>query len=550
MLTIGIYGIRDVNITNNSPNFVHDHSITFMRNGRVISTITLERYSGIKYDQRLEKFITNILNKWVSIDEPVRFVAVNSFIGDSFVSDDGFFRIEPIEKLSIGKILTPARVLWFRDGKLKNYDGWIMCHEFAHIASALPFGLKFNEQQLLVHVDGGASSSSCSFWQINENKPHLLHASWNDLKDPVNNFNIGLLGKTILGLSTDEHLAMPGKLMGFAAYGQPNPIWYQHLVNKRFYLGDEWNKKTMIQDLNQVTGKHVNFNNLKDPLTQTLAACIQKNFEDNIFKNICNFKNQINAKYLVYAGGGALNIPTNVLLEQTFGYGNIFIPPCANDSGLSFGAAAWIEYINGNEIYHHEPFVNYFDVPNTPISLDTVYEVAKAIANEKIVALCIGGSEIGPRALGHRSILARPDNINLKIKVSEQIKKREWYRPVAPALLPNVAINALKPEIIHSKLAQYMLGSYVVEPKWQEKFIGALHVDGTLRAQIVYDTPGNIFLYKILQILDTEYNIAGVINTSFNVKGEPIVHYHQQAIDIASNMGIDLVVVHGSLHYT
>ena len=95
-----------------------------------------------------------------------------------------------------------------------------------------------------------------------------------------------------------------------------------------------------------------------------------------------------------------------------------------------------------------------------------------------------------------------------------------------------------------------MLGSYVVEPKWQEKFIGALHVDGTLRAQIVYDTPGNIFLYKILQILDTEYNIAGVINTSFNVKGEPIVHYHQQAIDIASSMGIDLVVVHGSLHYT
>ncbi|EKE00537.1 MAG: Carbamoyltransferase family protein [uncultured bacterium] len=549
MLTVGIYGIRDITITDR-PSFVHDHSITFMRNGRVLSTIMLERYTGIKHDQRLGQFITEILDKWVDVDEPVRFVSVNSFIGSAFVSDDGTFRIEPLEEPSIENILTPAKVLWFRNGKLKNYDGWVMCHEFAHIASALPFGVTFDDQQLLVHIDGGASKSACSFWQMDGKNPQLLHSSWSDLKDPVNNFNVGLLGRTILGLSANEHLAIPGKLMGFAAYGKPDTGWYQHLIHKRFYLGDEWNKETMLQDLAKVNGNQVDISNLNNHLPQTLAACIQRNFEENIFKTICNFKKDIHAKDLVYAGGAALNIPTNALLEQEFGCGHVFIPPCTNDSGLSLGAAAWVEYINGNEIYNHEPFINNFDVPNTPPSFDAIFDVAKGIAEGKIVALCTGGSEIGPRALGHRSILARPDNVELKTKVSEQVKKREWYRPIAPALLPDVAANALKSEVKNSKLAPYMLGSYVLDPTWQEKFAGVLHVDGTLRAQIVADSPENIFFYKLLEILNSKYNIAGVINTSFNIKGDPIVHYHQKAMEAATNMGIDMVVIHGSLHYT
>jgi carbamoyltransferase len=549
MLTVGIYGINDVHLTS-TPNFVHDHAITFMRNGRVLSTVTLERYTDVKHDHRLGQFIGQILDKWIEPDEPVRFVSVNSFVGDSLISDDGCFRIEPLEEPSIEKILTPARVLWYRKGKLKTYQGWIMCHEFAHIASILPFGVKFNEKQLLVHIDGGASRSACSFWQMDKEKPHLLHSSWDDLKNPLNNFNVGLLGRTILGLATNEHLSMPGKLMGFAAYGKPDSYWYDHLTRRQFYLSEEWNKDTMLQDLGDFSGRQIKLNNLKDPLPQTLAACIQKNFEDTVFKTVCDFKNNIGAENLVYTGGAALNIPTNALLEEEFGYGHIFIPPCTSDSGLSLGAAAWLEYVNGNNICNHEPFVNYFDTPDMPPSLEAISEVAKVIADGKIVALCNGGSEIGPRALGHRSIIARPDNTELKIKVSEQVKKREWYRPIAPALLPNIAASALTPEINNSSLAPYMLGSYTIAPKWREKFSGVLHVDGTLRAQVVRDSSENSFLYGLLQVLDKKYNIAGVINTSFNVKGLPIIHYHHKAIDAASEMGIDMVVVHGSIHYT
>lgn len=174
MLTIGIYGIKDTNITDR-PDYTHDHAITIMRNGSVISTVTLERYTGIKHDQKLEQFITEILDKYVlSYDEPIRFVSVNSFLGNAFVSTDGLFRIEPIEEPTIEKVLTPARVSWYRNGEFKNYEGWVMCHEFAHIAAALPFGVEFSQQQLLVHIDGGASDSSSSFWQMKIKKLQSL----------------------------------------------------------------------------------------------------------------------------------------------------------------------------------------------------------------------------------------------------------------------------------------------------------------------------------------------------------------------------------------
>jgi carbamoyltransferase len=544
VLTVGIYGICD------AASSTHDHAVTFMRNGRVLSTITLERYTGVKHDQRLGQFITRILEKWVPRDELVRFVSVNSFAGDSFISDDETFSIEPIEEPSIANVLTPAKVMWQRNGRFFRYEGWVMCHEFAHVASSLPFGINFNEKQLLVHIDGGASRSACSFWRMKNKVPALLHAAWDDLKDPVNNFNVGLLGRTILGLKLKDHLSIPGKLMGFAAYGKSDSFWLNHLTKRRFYLDEQWNEAAMLQDLAQHTQEKIELTNLNHPLTQTLAACIQKDFETRVFNAICEFKNRMQAQDLIYTGGAALNIPTNTLLEKEFGFGHVFIPPCTSDSGLSLGAAAWVEYINDANIAMHEPFLDRFDIVEKSIPPHVIYEVAKGIASGKIIALCIGGSEVGPRALGHRTILARPDKPELKIKISEQIKKREWYRPIAPALLPSVAVKALQESVLNSKLAPFMLGSYTLKQAWQEKFAGVMHVDGTIRAQIVHSTAENDFLYNLLQILSNDYGIYGVINTSFNLQGEPILHYPQNAVAVAAKMGIDGVVVNGSLHYS
>jgi carbamoyltransferase len=547
MITVGIYGIDDIK-TNAFSTYTHDHAITVMKNGKVTDMIALERITGAKHDQRLGIYITDLLDQFIPVGEDVRFVSVNSFLGSSFISQDGKFRIEPLETPTIQQIITPAQVKWYRNGKLCNYVGWIMCHEFAHIASALPFGVNFNEKQLLIHIDGGAFDSAASFWHIKNGLPKLLDASWDNLKVQTNNYNVGILGRTILGLDITQHLSMPGKLMGYSAFGKVDNILLRHLQKKSFYLDNNYEINDIEKDIKKTLNNNFNINDLNDPISKNIASCIQEDFEEKIVYHISKYKEQIGAKQLIYTGGAALNIPTNSRLENIFGVGNVFIPPCTSDSGLSLGAAAWIEQCFGNKIITHSPFLNNYKVEEH-ISLDNVQEIATAIKGGKIVALFQGASEIGPRALGHRSIIARPDRIDLKIKISEEIKKREWYRPIAPSIMDKVAKKILGDKILNSRLAPFMLGSYQLLDTYHDKFSGVLHVNNSLRPQIVYNLPENNLLYKILLQLYDDYHIYGVINTSLNIQGKPIMHFPKEAKLIKENLeGIDMVVINGSIY--
>ena len=182
MITIGVFGIQDVGCSSH-PVYTHDHGIALMKDGKVLTTIQLERYTHEKHDNRLPIYINELLDKYLPFDEDVRFVNANSFSGSSFISSDGTLRIEPDFKLDIENILFPAEVKWYdSNGTQKNAEASIICHEFAHIASLLPFVREFLPNSLLVHIDGGASRSACSFWYWDGSKPELLVASWDLLK--------------------------------------------------------------------------------------------------------------------------------------------------------------------------------------------------------------------------------------------------------------------------------------------------------------------------------------------------------------------------------
>lgn len=160
-----------------------------------------------------------------------------------------------------------------------------------------------------------------------------------------------------------------------------------------------------------------------------------------------------------------------------------------------------------------------------------------------------GAAEIGPRALGHRSIMARPDFPELRRRVSETIKRREWYRPVAPVVREDLAEQAFGRSAASSPLARYMLGAFRVQASWGPAFAGVLHADGTARLQVVSSRdPELTFLHALLGELWDRHRIAGLINTSFNGPGEPIVHSQQDALDCARRLQLDGVVVNGSLH--
>ena len=547
MITVGLYGIQDVGL-GHRPTMTHDHSIAVMRDGCVLGVVQLERHTGVKHDNHLGEFIGELLDRLAPGDEPMRFASVNSFVGSSFVSADGRLRIEPNGPVGISPVLTPARCHWFPDRlRRRQAEAWVISHEFAHVASILPFVGRFPDGALLAHVDGGASDSACSFWTVEGSHARLLHASWDDLKDEVNFFNTSPLGRLALGLSPGDHLAMPGKLMGFAAMGSASPelsAWLAQHGWLQSFAGSAAELEALIRNAHGATGVL----DTHHPLMADLCACLQQRFTDRIVARMGDFAATTGRRTLCFAGGAALNIAANVALEQCGAFDSVWVPPCANDTGLALGAAAWLEYQDRGHVQLHGPFLQALDAADDEPSTAAIPEVAALLAAGKVVGVCNGAGEIGPRALGHRSILARADSVELRQRVSETIKQREWYRPVAPVVSVEVAREAFGPEVLQSRLAPWMLGAYQVRREWQRQFAGVLHLDGTVRVQTVDGSaPGHAWLHALLQYCWTTYGLAGLINTSFNRQGQPILQRHADAKEAARELGLDAVVVHGSL---
>lgn len=548
MLTIGLYGVRDTT-HGDRPTYTHDHSVAVMRDGRVVQVVELERRTRRRHDNRLERFIHEVLAEHVVEDVPVRFATVNSFVGSTFVSADGNLRVEPAERVEVRAAPTSARVAWFPDGlRRRAATAEVVCHEIAHVASVLPFVGRFEPRSLLAHIDGGASDSACSFWWWDGRAARLLDASWGRLKDAVNNFNVSPLARAILGLSTSEHLSMPGKLMGYAGLGAASRTVRDWLDDQRYFLDREWSEVELLAAVNRRFARRWRAFDARDPLCVELCAAMQAHFEDRVSEEILRWRGATGAEHLYYAGGAALNVPTNARVEASGAFRSVHVPPCTNDSGLALGAAAWREYLDRGEVDVHSPFLGGAVTP-LDLSPEVVDEVVARLSAGEVLGYCVGASEVGPRALGHRSILARPDSVAVRERVSEAMKKREWYRPVAPMMLAQIAAEALPPDAAASALAPYMLGAWTLRPEWRARFAGVAHADGTVRAQVIRDDDAeHRSLAAILRALWERHGIAGLINTSLNGPGESIALTAADASASARRLGLDGLVIHGSVH--
>lgn len=161
----------------------------------------------------------------------------------------------------------------------------------------------------------------------------------------------------------------------------------------------------------------------------------------------------------------------------------------------------------------------------------------------------MGAAEVGPRALGHRSIIAKADNVDLRKRVSENIKKREWYRPVAPIIADFVADAIFDDVVMESNFASYMMRQYRVKAEYVAGLKGVIHTDGSVRPQIVRSDDKELsFLYSLLKMMYDKFGTIGLINTSFNVRGKPIVHDPHDVYAIAQEIGLDGIIINDNLH--
>lgn len=545
--TLSIYGIKDRNMFE-YPAYVHDHNLCLMQDGKIVQFLQLERQTRRKYDNRLDLFIEQLFDEKV-IDCPEDFdlVCVNDFVGNSFISENGKLRFEADRAKSLSFELLKAEAYYQYEGwNGREIDAFLCQHEVAHICSTIPFYGHFMDNSLLVSIDGGSSLGNYSAFLYRNGKITRIENNWTDLGFASKLFNDNSLSFRMLNAVPGMHCSVPGKLMGFASWGNYSPEIERWLVDHN-YFKDYWNRDTEVLELiKNHFGVDAVFDT-HDTFMQNVAATMQRIFENAVLQKLETLQQKVHADYLYYGGGCALNIVTNTKIVESGMFKDVFIAPCCNDSGLSIGAAALLEMQKGNEIQIHSPYLNNVGIDNGQLSVnnEVIRQTAELVLNRKIIGICNGNGEAGPRALGNRSLIALANSKELAQKLSMEVKKREWYRPVAPIMLKENAekVSNQRP----TSLANYMLMDFTIKSEYQKQLEGVVHSNQTARIQTISSENDNLFMYRLLKYLYDEYGILALINTSFNAQGEPIVQTKDDAFQSAKRMSLDALVYNNQL---
>jgi carbamoyltransferase len=296
-----------------------------------------------------------------------------------------------------------------------------------------------------------------------------------------------------------------------------------------------------------------------------IAASIQKVTEELLLGMACHVHQQTGLKRLCVAGGVALNSVANSRVLRETPFEELYVQPAAGDSGGALGAALWAHNtLLGKErrfVMRHcswgrantEPEINNFlranNVPHRRFQNEDelVDQVVDMLAGGEVVGWAQERFEWGPRALGNRSILADARNPEMKDIINAKIKFREPYRPFAPSVLAECAERYfdLRDAARHYP-ARYMLYVVPVRPDQRNTLPAVTHVDGTSRLQTVFREESPRY-YRLIEQFGQATGVPVVLNTSFNLKGEPIVNDPADAFNTFCNSGMDVLVLENFL---
>lgn len=294
-----------------------------------------------------------------------------------------------------------------------------------------------------------------------------------------------------------------------------------------------------------------------EPITQDhkdAAWAVQKMAEDIMVHVARGLHGRTGKKRLSMAGGVALNCVANAKILRETPFEEIYVMPNAGDRGLSVGAALYGYHVilEGRErhpLRHDYLGRAYSDtdalqalqsVPNTEFrkSPDIAAECAALLTKGRILGWVQGGAEFGPRALGHRSIVADPRTQRSKERLDSEIKRREWFRPYAPSVLAERANDFF--EMLGP--SPYMLLAVSTRARVRDEVAGIVHVDGSARVQTVDEAVEPLY-HALISEFDALTGIPIVLNTSFNGYGEPVVETPEDAVRAMHSLNLDAVAI-------
>ena len=529
----------------------HDSAAALVVDGRTVAAAEEERFSRRKHGKRPVPF-----SAWELPEQAIKWCLAEggltvddldavAYSYDPALVDPDSGGLDPSwEDL---RTTYAARAPQFLKTALPGYDGkpfHFVRHHVAHAASAAlaaPWGLDGTLKDCAVlAVDGRGESTSMLAGEYRDRKLDMLKAQ--SLPD-----SLGLLYEDLTAHLGFERSSDEYKVMAMASYGAP--LHLDHFRQRVYATGDGGFRTEPIDWSVFAPARKVGDG--FDESHADLAATVQTVLEE-VLLDLCNWLyGRTGSSRLALAGGVALNCVANTRLLSEGPFSEIWVQPAAGDSGTALGAALTVAAEAGDDLKPMTTAALGRGWSDTQIELalstarlpyerpsDISAATAEIIAGNGIVAWFQGRAEYGPRALGHRSLLAHPAREDNTERLND-IKGREQFRPVAPMVLSDRAPEIFARGPIPSP---YMLFVHDVATEWQDRLRAVTHVDGTARIQTV-DLADDPFTANMLTAFDDITGIPVVVNTSLNTAGRPMVDSPRDALELFGSAPVDALAI-------
>ena len=543
--------------------YLHDSSAALMKDGKVVFATEEERLSRLKKDARFPVLSIRAALEHAGIGvrdlDAVAFGWNKAAVTPLHTLTASVTGKLPRSRSYIGhSLMTIGRELRSRNGErnLKRAFGteaarrvFHIDHHASHAWST--YGLCGWDEALVVVMDGRGATQATT----------LYHARGEELK-PIRVFkypnSLGSFYEAFTDILGFERQNDEWKVMGLAAYGTPDRDLSEAIqvtddgyqVNTRLLMGTTWGDLT---EMRKQYGPRRNPEVLITDADRNLAASAQQALEKAVFALVKWGVKETGCRKLCLAGGVAMNSKANGRLLASGLVDDVFVQPAATDDGVAIGAAIAAHGRIGkaipryrlDEVYFGPEFsddeigetLQTYKLPFVR-STDVERVTADLLAKGKIVGWFQGRMEFGPRALGNRSILADPRRAEMKDRVNECVKFREGWRPFAPSC----TIEAAPDYFEGCREAPFMILTYDVLPDAREKIPAVTHDDNTARVQTV-DRNVNPRYWRLINEFGAITGTPVIMNTSFNLRGEPIVCSPKDAIRTFYSSGLDYLVL-------
>ena len=549
--------------------YYHDAAAALVVDGNVVAAAAEERFTRIKHDNSFPQHAIRFCLHWTNlkpedIDEVVFYEKpVIKFERILMQHLEGFPKSGKIFVENIGSWIQYKLNIPKTLKRVIGYDGPIsyLPHHLSH--AAVTYYLSPFTEAAIVTVDGVGEWATTTMGNAHGNTIRIDR----EIHFP---HSLGLLYSAITAYLGFEVNDAEYKVMGMAAYGDPKPFrkQFDELITSfadgsyalnMSYFDYVWSDRMYGKKLERLFGYPTRPKESRlEQHYADIAAALQEKLETTMY-------NLVNASYEKYktpnlclSGGVALNSVMNGKLLSHTKFKKIFIPPDPGDGGCAIGAALCrsVQQTKKRNMFSFFPNVGP-SFPDDQIEdilkqynlrykmydrSELISYTAKLLTKNKVIGWFQGRMEWGPRALGNRSILASARDEKMKDLINAKIKHRELFRPFAPVVLSPYIKQYFKTDEYLSPSLRFMLMVYPFKPKGKRDVPATAHVDGSGRLQVI-ERADNPLYYDLIEEYRKLTGIPIILNTSFNVRGEPIVCTPQDAINCFLKTDIDQLVI-------